>query len=153
MIDQILESFKATHTKRPAGYRGLYVLLKNNVVVYVGQSENILSRLTFHHQKQYDSYAICLIPYGNMNEWEAQLIVKYKPVYNSTLPVNETYISTHGIKAITQPGKRHQLTKAIRLTGLREVIRFQQLAYYERAKVLELIRDIDPTILCGKVAI
>ena len=81
--------------------RGIYVLLKNNAVVYVGQSDNIISRVGTHlanPSKSFDSVRYAVVENGDLNEIEADLIVKYQPHLNRILPPTAKYTTPGAIK-------------------------------------------------------
>lgn len=69
---------------------GVYFLLKEDVVVYVGQSTNCAARVNVHVTsgiKDFDSYSIISIEDENeRNDTEIANILKYVPKYNKTIP-------------------------------------------------------------------
>lgn len=76
--------------------RGCYLLWKDGRVVYVGQSTNIMARVGFHLTnplKSFDGFCYTLIS-GDLNEAEAELIVKHQPTINSSMPINNKYATT-----------------------------------------------------------
>lgn len=86
--------------------RGCYLLIKNGVVVYVGQSVNIWARVGVHLAnplKDFDSFCYCEVA-GDLNEKEAELIIKHKPHINSSLPNNSRYASSEQIKKLFKLG-------------------------------------------------
>tara|TARA_R110000796_G_scaffold82181_1_gene180505 strand:+ start:114 stop:488 length:375 start_codon:yes stop_codon:yes gene_type:complete len=67
----------------------IYALIRNNEIVYIGQSKKILSRIGQHLQgeKEFDSWSIVenLGEYGTageLNRLEKKYIRKFMPVYN-----------------------------------------------------------------------
>lgn len=66
--------------------KGIYFLYKNNDIVYIGQTKNLISRLAVHladKNKDFDSYKFLELPHNmNLNKLERFLIKKFKPEYN-----------------------------------------------------------------------
>lgn len=80
--------------------RGCYLLYRDGVVVYVGQSVNIMSRIGAHLAnplKRFDGFSYTEVD-GNLNEAESELIATYNPSDNSDMPSNKTYVSALQIK-------------------------------------------------------
>ncbi len=81
--------------------RGVYLLWRNDVVVYVGQSENILQRIGVHLAnplKDFDGFSYAVVEIGNLNEIEADLIVRYSPIFNKGLPGQSKYVTKGQIR-------------------------------------------------------
>jgi len=74
---------------------GIYFLIKDNRVVYVGQSIDLLKRsLGGHKSKDFDAVCYIEIDYKiNLNNIEAYFIAKFKPKYNSAIPPNKIGVS------------------------------------------------------------
>lgn len=74
---------------------GIYFLIKNNKIVYVGQSVNIFKRIADHIRSEkmdFDSYSFENYPKKNLNLIEAEYIIKFEPKLNSyMLPKNSKY--------------------------------------------------------------
>lgn len=68
----------------------IYFLLQGDEVVYVGQTRKGLSRPFTHDDKIYDNIKILFCDKDNLNMLEAEFIVKYEPIYNKVLPVNDS---------------------------------------------------------------
>jgi hypothetical protein len=64
----------------------IYALIKDQEIVYIGQSSNVMSRLGSHIQekrKDFDSYAIvCKVSQNEVDEVERKYIDDLKPKYN-----------------------------------------------------------------------
>lgn len=81
--------------------RGVYLLWSRGIVVYVGQSENILQRVGVHlanPKKEFDGYCYAVIEQGNLNQIEADLIVRYQTRLNNSLPINQKYVTANQLK-------------------------------------------------------
>jgi len=75
-------------------FPGLYFLIRQGRVVYVGQStSNILARIAQHtFDKEFDSFTVIPAPHdADLNEIEAAYIYQLEPHYNSSLPRNGRY--------------------------------------------------------------
>ena len=63
----------------------VYLLFEEDIVVYVGESGNPLSRIGTHiKQKVFTSYRILKCHPDRRRYWEKVLILKYQPRYNKT---------------------------------------------------------------------
>jgi excinuclease UvrABC nuclease subunit len=64
---------------------GIYFLFRRGVLVYIGQSTNIYSRIIQHEKegkKEFDSFCYQLCHINLLNSEEEFLIKKYTPEYN-----------------------------------------------------------------------
>lgn len=69
----------------------IYFLIRDNEIVYVGQSKHGLHRITTHvntNKIQFDSYSYIEVKEEDMNKIEAFYILKFCPEYNKFLPNN-----------------------------------------------------------------
>lgn len=74
----------------------IYLLWFDNEVVYVGQSKHGTSRILNHidqKDKIFNSFSLILTAPQNLNDLEAEYIIRLKPKYNKTLPANSKYKS------------------------------------------------------------
>lgn len=76
---------KAQIKKIPKVVIGIYFLIQNDIVVYVGKSTDIETRLTAHRKgkKEFDSYAIMQCNIEWIDLMETFFISKYQPIYNN----------------------------------------------------------------------
>ena len=73
---------------------GVYFLFKKDKIVYVGQSQNIKERINTHKKnKLFDCWNYIEVLGGNINEIEADYILKYNPIYNKSIHTNTKWIS------------------------------------------------------------
>ena len=78
---------------------GVYHLISNGEVIYVGQTINVECRISDHKTSyEFDSYAFFKCKTSDMSDLEAEHIVKFSPENNKTLPVNNIYISAPAAK-------------------------------------------------------
>ena len=83
----------------------VYLLLKNNQVIYVGQTTNGINRIKQHFVKkeiEFDEYRTIKCSKKELNNLEDFYIIKYQPKYNikiNSSVVKSTYI-IHKIKDI-----------------------------------------------------
>lgn len=82
---------------------GIYFLIKNEKVVYVGQSKNVLTRISFHKDKNFDSYAFLPCEEHEMDIIESLYIHLLQPEQNGT--------SVHGV--IFSPMTLEQMLKKL----------------------------------------
>lgn len=61
---------------------GVYVLYRNDTVIYVGQSSDIVARVPMHYRKQYDRVEYYPCDVTDMDNMERRLIRKHQPEYN-----------------------------------------------------------------------
>lgn len=64
---------------------GIYFLIKNSEIIYIGQSVNIFSRLQGHKSKDYDSVAFIPCPKSQLDILETLYILHYEPKLNGRL--------------------------------------------------------------------
>lgn len=78
-MENLLYDYKLSELVKPC----VYLLIRGNVVVYVGQTEQGLKRVLNHYpEKIFDKIKIISCPKENLNELEIENIVKYEPEYN-----------------------------------------------------------------------
>ena len=68
---------------------GVYFLLQDNEIVYVGQSTSILTRLANHSieaTKKFNRVYVVECPAASMTRLERMYIDKLKPIYNASCP-------------------------------------------------------------------
>ena len=86
-------------------FPGIYFLIRDHHVVYVGQSiSNILVRIAAHtRDKEFDSYAVIPVddPSIDLNTLEAAYIYQLEPHYNGYLPHNDRFLSKAKLKDAT----------------------------------------------------
>lgn len=66
---------------------GVYFLIREEEIVYVGQSNNIHARISYHMQctnKKFDSFSYINVPLERLNNVESHYIEKFEPEYNRT---------------------------------------------------------------------
>lgn len=70
----------------------IYFLLKNNVVVYVGQTKKQgIKRPLSHNDKDYDKIKIIYYETDKIDYMEDYFIKKYKPKYNKVISYSQNY--------------------------------------------------------------
>ena len=81
---------------------GIYYLIQDDEIVYIGQSVCIMARISTHYTKKrklFNRYIYTNVPLDKLDELELKEIIKYSPKYNSDLPGNNTYASMGKLKA------------------------------------------------------
>lgn len=79
---------------------GIYHLLRDKEVVYVGQSTNLRVRICDHvwsDEKEFDDVEFFPMPASELNDAEASEIVKYDPIYNKILSSNSLCVCEKNI--------------------------------------------------------
>ena len=71
----------------------IYFLIKDNEIVYVGQTKAGLSRIFQHNDKKFDSYSIIECEQSELDELENEYIIKFNPKYNKTINLTDRFIS------------------------------------------------------------
>lgn len=70
----------------------IYFLIKNNIVVYVGQTKKQgIKRPLSHIDKNYDEIKIIYYDITDIDYMEDYYIKKYKPIYNKTISYSQNY--------------------------------------------------------------
>lgn len=65
---------------------GVYFLIDKNKVVYVGQSQDVYSRIAQHCDKQFDRYAFVVCPQKDLDAIESLYIHVLQPPLNGVAP-------------------------------------------------------------------
>jgi len=119
--------------------RGIYFLCKGGKVVYVGQSVNLINRISEHlseGKKNFDGYYYEYVGKNDvMSDVEAEYIVSLNPKYNKVLPQNSIYVSVNTVAKKTK-WKRDEIREEIKRAGLKPV-------YTEWYKISEIARMLD----------
>lgn len=63
---------------------GIYFLIDKKTVVYVGQSNNIMSRISGHSVKKYTSIIYIECDKEELDKLETDYIIAFNPKYNKT---------------------------------------------------------------------
>lgn len=80
----------------------IYFLLKNDEVVYVGKTTKGITRAYSHIHTDKDFDKIFMLPCDEdkLNEFENTYILKYRPIYNKILNLEDAYSITRVLKKI-----------------------------------------------------
>lgn len=63
---------------------GIYFLIFQNDIIYIGKTTNLSSRIFQHASKiRFDCFRVISCPLNKMDDYERRLIKKFKPIYNS----------------------------------------------------------------------
>jgi len=63
-------------------FTGVYFLISNNKIIYVGQSVNIYSRISSHTHKNFDSFTVLPCPKEHLDVLESLYIHMFNPPLN-----------------------------------------------------------------------
>ena len=125
----------------------IYFLLKNNKVVYVGQTNNIFNRIKEHKKnKDFDNVAYITTTKNKVNYLENYYIIKYEPFYNELSTNSKCMSSAYIIKKIRENYNQKEVS-------FEEIIQFIKKSEYKdildrkdciviKKKYLNLINDI-----------
>ena len=61
---------------------GIYFLIRNRKIVYIGQSKNVEKRLKSHLKKEYDSVRVIQCAIESLSYYEKRWIKLFKPELN-----------------------------------------------------------------------
>lgn len=78
----------------------VYFLLKQNKVIYVGQSKSLKNRLMAHSDKDFDDMSFICVPEHSLNDVEAFYIVKFNPELNRAIPSSNLYVGTGKVRSM-----------------------------------------------------
>ena len=62
---------------------GIYILINDDEVVYVGKTENGLKRIMQHNDKIFNKYSFIEVPREELDYYEDMYIMKFQPKYNN----------------------------------------------------------------------
>ena len=109
---------------------GIYFLLHNSEIVFVGQSVNILVRVGQHwiqKEKEFDSFSFVPCPAESLNLLQAHFICKFMPKYNSGgLPQQDMFKSLSQLKSILGLDL-YSVKKIIRLNNIKDYNGFYKM--------------------------
>lgn len=134
--DEVLSNAVEINSER---LHGIYYLIKDGVIVYVGQSINVYARIGAHiaaYEKDFDSYAFVSVPIEDMNRIETEEILNHRPKYNGELPQNDEYKSIAQLKRFFHVGANH-LKKIIRNKGITPIVYGGNVVY----KLSDFLRE------------
>lgn len=81
---------------------GIYFLLDDSEIIYVGQStSSAINRVVYHriaNDKHFDSFVIIECDSDKLNQTEAEYIWKFAPKYNNAMPGNSFYLGRKAIQ-------------------------------------------------------
>ena len=79
----------------------IYFLIKDDIIVYVGQTAKGMSRIQAHEgNKDFNAYTIINCDKDELDELENHYILKFNPIYNKMINTNDKYISRQGIRKL-----------------------------------------------------
>jgi hypothetical protein len=114
----------------PIVITGVYFLLNGTEIVYVGQAYDVMSRIGLHRdekKKEFNGYYIIECQKEHLNLVEAHFILKFKPLYNVTVPVQGVFKSTHQLKKILN-ANLWQIKNFIRINRIQDYNGYYRLS-------------------------
>lgn len=125
-VEQILEA----KIDAPKQRSGLYFLIKDNEIVYVGQSSAVAQRVAAHRGvMDHDSYTFLPCEGAEANDLEAAYIIALQPRYNTAVPSNSQWKSAHAVRSYFNFVSIHHVQKAARAHDV-ETVMFAGRVYY-----------------------
>ncbi len=125
---------------------GVYFLIRDDQVVYVGQSRNVEARIEHHRagDKVFNAYALMEVSECDLTVTEAGMILAYQPLYNATIPQPSGWLTIGGIirKTLTEYGvkvARREMRK--RISGLSGKP-FRGELWYHKSEYLPLVEGL-----------
>ena len=131
-IQHIVDSAKKRKIEIPPVTLGIYFLFSGDEVVYVGQSQDVMSRIMTHRGNgiiRFDSASAVPTNNSHKNEVEATLIVMMNPKYNKEIPYNRIWVSIEGLKRATKH-TLPQLKKYMREKGINPVNNYYRISEF-----------------------
>jgi GIY-YIG catalytic domain len=127
-VDIASQSISVDRTKM----QGIYFLLKDGKVIYVGQSSNVMARIGVHianPKKSFDSYSFFKVEnYDDLNVIETYYIYKFDPLENKVFPSNPWFISVALLKEKFKVSKT-ELNRLVKIGRLNTFL-FQGIQYF-----------------------
>lgn len=83
---------------------GVYFLFDDDELVYVGQSTKAHARVAAHileDIKEFNCFAVLECSATDLNETEAEAIVRFNPKYNRAVPGNKKWIGISHLRRLT----------------------------------------------------
>ena len=80
---------------------GVYFLIREQQVIYVGQSVDVFARVVYHARERtkiFDRYTVVGCQADELDKLEAHYIGRFNPPLNAVVPTNEAYKSLAQIK-------------------------------------------------------
>lgn len=119
--------------------RGIYFLLQDVQIVYVGQSSNCHKRIHSHMASDEEFNRFAIFSHDtteDLNTVEALHILKYQPRYNLSLPSTPLLLSAAWFRSNRIP--RYRLRRLVAREKL-QAVHFRDLTYYWRAEIEEAL--------------
>ena len=99
-VSQIIQGGNITNESDFNFESKVYFLIKNKIVVYVGQTKRFASRISQHSDKDFDNVSFICVPENYLSDVEAHYIVKLNPELNKGLPGSSLFVTKGNIKTI-----------------------------------------------------
>jgi len=81
--DMLLTKNEIVNAAKPMSrISGVYFLILNSEIIYIGQSVNMYSRAASHYDKEFDSVVYMPCPKEDLNIMESIYIHEFKPAQN-----------------------------------------------------------------------
>ncbi len=127
------------------GFSYIYLLFDStDRLIYIGQTSNILQRMSSHLQTKLHIAKIKYIIVSDLevNEIEAELILEYDPPENTTIPANSIWIGIESFQKQNESlkGKRLWIKKKIKEFGFKPLRGYYRIA--DLKQILSLVGGV-----------
>lgn len=103
--DALAQLHGALYNVKALTLSGVYFLLHEEEVVYVGQSTNVAQRVaTGHPDKEFDEAFMLLVPEEQLLEVETAFIAALNPIYNQTALPKGSYKNARTLRILDSFG-------------------------------------------------
>lgn len=88
---------------------GIYFLIRNRKIIYIGQSTDVMRRLREHCQScWFTKFRVIECDYSRLDEYEKRLIKLFKPPLNTQ---HNTVRSNHKFRFLGRKGRKLSISK------------------------------------------
>ena len=138
----------AVSVKQCSKVPGVYFLISNSEIVYVGSSDDTRSRIQVHltcDKKIFDSYSIIACNFSDRRELftvESYYIMLFEPRYNTNHPGSLDLISRKAARKDfdLEPNEFKQILKS---GWVKAIAEYQGLVYYRRSDIEKALEEMD----------
>jgi len=122
IMENVIEDiFGGSNPIKDVFFPGVYYLIKDKEVVYVGKSMNVYGRISVHiseRTKDFDRFYVRPCKQNELSDLELKEILRFQPRYNASLPSNDRWFNARQLKDILNLNGV-QIKKIIREKGIK----------------------------------
>jgi hypothetical protein len=127
-----------SHARPAPKLPGIYYLLRDYDIVYVGQAIDIDKRIKDHVRegiKKFDSYYYQYCPVMALDDLEAMAICKYQPEYNVTIPKNNYIMRQPELAGRVGALTQEDVSEIISTNNIKPVWIQGDIKYYDEREI------------------